>query len=106
MTRVALAIVLLGACALLHAEPPVAQFAGAQLRMAQAALERARAAFERHDFRTARHHAAQAALDARLAWGMSDSAPMRRFAIELNRKAERLRWRGIMAAGAPVTTTP
>jgi hypothetical protein len=106
MSRLALAVVLLGTCAALHAEPPVAQFAGAQLRMAQAALDRARAALERHDFRTARHHAAQAALDARLAWGMTDSAAVRRFAIELNGQAERLRWRGIMAAGAPVTATP
>jgi Domain of unknown function (DUF4398) len=103
MTRMALAIVLVGACSLVHGEPPVAQFAGAQLRMAQAALDRARSALERHDFRTARHHAAQAALDTRLAWGMSGSAPIRRFAMELNRQAERLRWRVIMAAGAPLT---
>jgi hypothetical protein len=92
---------LLGACSVLHAEPPVAQFAGAQLRMAEAALEQARAALQARDYPAARQLAAQAGLDARLAWGMSESNALRRAAVEVNRQAERLRWRGLVAAGSP-----
>lgn len=94
-----MALLLIGICADARAEPPVAQFAGAQLSMAEAALERARAALEVHDYALARRLAAQAGLDARLAWGMTSSQALRHAAVEVNRRAERLRWRGLAAAG-------
>ena len=99
--RVALLLGLLGACATVNAEPPAAQFAGGQLDMAEAALEQARAALETHDYAMVQRLAAQAGLDARLAWGMTDSDTVRRAAIEVNRQAERLRSRGVLAAGLP-----
>ena len=97
----ACALVLLAAALTARAEPPVGQFAGAQLGMAEAALEEARAALEANDYAAARRYAAQAGLDARLAWRMTESQALRRAAVEVNRRAERLRWRGLMAAGAP-----
>jgi hypothetical protein len=69
--------------------------------MADAALEQARAALETHDYAMVQRLAAQASLDARLAWGMADSDAVRRAAIEVNRRAERLRSRGVLAAGLP-----
>ena len=101
LPRVALLLVLLGACATVNAEPPAAQFAGGQLDMADAALEQAQAALEKHDYAMVQRLAAQAGLDARLAWGMADSDAVRRAAIEVNRRAERLRSRGVLAAGLP-----
>jgi hypothetical protein len=68
--------------------------------MAEAALEQAQHALQAHDYAAARRFAAQAALDARLAWSMSASARLRRAAAEVSRRAERLRWRGVAAAGA------
>jgi hypothetical protein len=85
-----------------QADPAVAQFAGAQLTMAEAALEQARAALKAHDYARARHLAAQAGLDARLAWSMTHSEVLRRAAVEVNRRAERLRWRGLVASGGGV----
>lgn len=99
--RVALLLGLLGACATLNAEPPAAQFAAGQLDMAEAALEQARAALETHDYAMVQRLAAQAGLDARLAWGMTDSHAVRSAAIEVNRQAERLRSRGVLSAGFP-----
>jgi hypothetical protein len=81
------------------AEPPVAQFAGAQLSMAEAALEQAAVAMRAQDYALARRLAAQAGLDARLAWRMTASPAMRQAAVEVNRRAEQLRWRGLVAAG-------
>ena len=98
--RTLAALVLLTACGAVRADPAVAQFAGAQLGMAEAALERARVALQTHDYPLARRLAAQAALDARLAWSMTRSEPLRRAAVEVNRRAERMRWRGLVAAGA------
>lgn len=97
MVRVVVLVTLLCACSALHAELPAAQFAGAQLEMAQAALEQARAALEEHDYAAARGLAAQAGLDARLAWGMSESQAVRRAAVDVRREAERVRWRGMTA---------
>jgi hypothetical protein len=102
--RVALFFLLAGVCAAGHADPPVAQYAGAQLRMAESALELARAALRAHDYARVRALAAQAGLDARLAWGMSASAALRRSAAEVHREAEGLRWRSLVAAGAPPRT--
>jgi hypothetical protein len=93
------ALVLLAAFGAARAEPPTAQFAGAQLGMAEAALEHARAALALHDYPKATQLAAQAALDAQLAWRMSESAAVRRAAVEVKRQAERLRWRGLLAGG-------
>src|SRR5688500_4996204 len=99
MKRLLIALVLTGAWIIARAEPPVAQFAGAQLSMAEAALERARAALEVQDYPLARRLAAQAGLDARLAWSMTSSQALRHAAVEVNRRAEQLRWRGLAAAG-------
>jgi hypothetical protein len=104
--KIAVSLLLLGACTALRADPPAAQFAGAQLGMAEAALEQARAALQAHDYPRARQLAAQAGLDARLAWGMTDSAAVRRAAVEVNRQAERLRWRSLVAAGSPARPAP
>ena len=106
VNKFAVALILLGACSVLRAEPPTAQFAGAQLRVAEAALDQARAALQARDYPAARQLAAQAGLDARLAWGMSESNVVRRAAVEVNRQAERLRWRGLVAAGSPVRPAP
>ena len=100
------ALLLLSVLSAARAEPPAAQFAGAQLGMAEAALEQARAALALHEYPKARQLAAQAALDARLAWGMSESPAVRRVAVEVSRQAERLRWRGVVAAGAPRPAAP
>jgi hypothetical protein len=98
--RILAAALLLGAWSTSRADPAVAQFAGVQLGMAEAALEQARRALQANDYTAARRLAAQAALDARLAWSMSRSEALRRAAVEVNRRAERLRWRGLAAAGA------
>jgi hypothetical protein len=98
--RTLAALVLLALFGAARADPAVAQFAGAQLTMAEAALEQARAALQAHDYALARRLAAQAALDARLAWSMTPSDSLRRAAVEVNRRAERMRWRGLVAAGA------
>jgi hypothetical protein len=100
MPRLALTLLLLSACTGLRADPPAAQFAGAQLRMAEAALEMARAALQAHDYSRARQLASQAGLDAQLAWGMTESGAVRRAAVDINRQAERLRSRGVLAGGA------
>jgi hypothetical protein len=100
MKRLLLVSVLIaGLCAGARADPAVAQFAGAQLSMAEAALERAGAAMRAQDYALARRLAAQAGLDARLAWRMAASPAMRQAAVEVNRRAEQLRWRGLVAAG-------
>ena len=94
--RVAVFLIVLAAGAA-RAELPAAQFAGAQLEMAQAALEQAREALEEQDYAAARGLAAQAGLDARLAWGMSESQAVRRAASQIGREAETVRWRGMTA---------
>jgi hypothetical protein len=96
------AFLLFLACGVVQADPAVAHFAGAQLGMAEAALEEARVALKAGDYVRARYLAAQAGLDARLAWSMTRSEVLRRVAVEVNRRAERLRWRGLVAAGGGV----
>ena len=78
--------------ALAHAEPPIAAFAPGQLRVAEAWLQRAEEALSQHDYKRARVLAAQAGLDARLAYGMSDSSFLRRGAAEVHEQSARLRW--------------
>lgn len=97
--------VLFGACTGVRAEPPTARYAGAQLGMAQAELDEARAALQTNDRARALQLAAQAQLDARLAWGMTDSAFVRREALELGARAGRIGGPGVLAAG-PGATPP
>jgi hypothetical protein len=106
MKRLLVAVVLTGAWTMGRAELPVAQFAGAQLSMAEAALEHAAKALQVQDYSLARRLAAQAGLDARLAWGMTNSSALRRAAVEVNRRAERLRWRGLAATGGATLIRP
>lgn len=101
LLRAFLTLVLLGAALAARADDSAtAMYAGAQLRLAQSELDGARAALHAHDYARARQLAAQAQLDCRLAWAMSDSHAVRRAAVELNLQAERLRWQGLVAAGA------
>jgi hypothetical protein len=75
-----------------HGESAVAPFAAAQLRLAQSELRRAEEALAGGDYDLARRLAAQAALDARLAWSMTESGFLRRDAAELHEESARLRW--------------
>jgi len=90
---------LFGACTGVCAQPPTAAYAAAQLDMAQAELDGARAALQTNDRARALQLAAQAQLDARLAWGMTDSPFVRREALELAWRAERIGAPGVLAAG-------
>ena len=73
------------------AEPPTARYAPAQLRMAEIELEHAAAAKARGDLALAERFAAQAELDARLAWTMTNSVVLREEALELLRDAAALK---------------
>lgn len=74
------------------AQQATAAFAPAQLRLAEAELQRAGEALSRRDYDRARELAALAGLDARIAYGMSDSAFLRRDAAELHERSAHLRW--------------
>jgi hypothetical protein len=71
-------------------EPATERYAPAQLRMGHDLLERARAAAARGEAGLAGHLAWQASLDARLAWGMTDSPALRAEAAELGGSANAL----------------
>ena len=101
MIRPAALVVLLGLSGVLHADPATAPYAADQLRFAEDTLEQARTALAAHDFAKAMRLAAQASLDARLAWSMSDSSTLRRAAVEVNRQAQGLRSRGLIAGASP-----
>jgi hypothetical protein len=101
MLRLALSLFLSGACTGLCAEPPTAPYAAAQLEFAQTELEGARAALRNNDYVMALRLAAQAQLDARLAWGMTRSPFVRRAARELAQRAERLAARTAIARAGP-----
>jgi hypothetical protein len=73
-----------------HAELPTERYAPAQLFVAQGFLERARAAAESGDAGLAGKLAFQASLDARLAWGMTESAALRREAAQVGSAASAL----------------
>jgi hypothetical protein len=74
------------------AEQPVADLAPGQLRQAEVFLAQARTALAQADYAGARQLAAQAQLDARLAYGMTDSSFIRRDAIAVHEESARLRW--------------
>jgi hypothetical protein len=85
----ALALLVPGAAC---ADSALAGFAPAQLRQAEAALRQAQEALLQRDYDRARQLAAQAGLDARLAYGMTDSAFIRRDAAAVHEESARLRW--------------
>ncbi len=74
----------------LHAEPATARYAPHQLEVARAAVIEAERLLRRGETRAARRLAAQAALDARLAWAMTDSAYLREQAAALYGRSARL----------------
>ena len=100
MLRLVALVLLLGLSSVLYADPATAPYAGTQLRLAEETLDQASAAFAVHDYAKALQFAAQASLDARLAWSMTDSQALRRAAAEVNRRAERLRSRGVIAGAS------
>jgi hypothetical protein len=71
-------------------EPATARYAPAQLGFAETGLQRASEASARGDLVLAQRLSAQARLDARLAWSMSESKALRRAAAEVHRRALRL----------------
>ena len=75
------------------AEPVISAFAPGQLRQAEALLQQAQAAAEAGDYARARRLAAQAGLDARLAYGMSESPFLRRDATRVHEESTHLRGR-------------
>ncbi|HEX6266591.1 MAG TPA: DUF4398 domain-containing protein [Burkholderiales bacterium] len=74
------------------AQPATAQLAPAQLRLAESELQLAEEALAQRDYERARQLAAQAGLDARIAYGMTDSAFLRREAAQVHEQSARLRW--------------
>ena len=88
------------ACSAAQAEPATARYAPAQLGFAEAEIQRASEASARGDLVLAQRLTAQARLDARLAWSMSESKALRRAAAEVHRRAVRLE--RSMARVAPV----
>ena len=74
-------------------ESATALFAPAQLRLAESLLQRARDALAQRDYELARRFAVQAGFDARLAYGMSDSAFLRRDATRVHEASAHLRWK-------------
>ena len=91
---------LVGASSALQADPATAPYAGGQLGFAQSELDEAGRALQMNDYTLARRLAAQANLDARLAWAMTDSALVRRDALEVARQASRLGAQGAPSASA------
>ena len=96
--RILLAAVLVLAAAPAAAEPATAPFAGAQLEAALRALEHARAARALGDVAAARRYAAQAELDARLVWSMTESRYLRRAAAEVGREVARIRFDTVVSS--------
>jgi hypothetical protein len=78
------------AAGLAHGGPAIADFAPGQLRHAEALLQQAKDALARGDYERTRRLAAQAALDARLAYGMTDSGFIRQDAIAVHEESARL----------------
>ena len=103
LRRLILAAMVLLAPAIARGEPPIAAFAPAQLRLAENILLRAEEALAQRDYALARRLAAQAGLDARLAYGMSDSAFLRRDAARVHERSARLRWLTLQRNGTPVS---
>jgi hypothetical protein len=91
------------ACSAARAEPATARYAPAQLGFAETELQRASEASARGELLLAQRHSAQARLDARLAWSMSESKALRRSAAEIHGRAVALE-RSMAAARAPVAS--
>ena len=75
------------ACSAASAEPATARYASAQLGFAETELQRAGEASARGDVGLAQRLTAQARLDARLAWSMSESKALRRAAAQIHGRA-------------------
>lgn len=99
-------MILLGASSAVRAEPPTARYAAAQLELAQSELDGASGALRMQDYASARQLAAQAHLDARLAWGMTESPFVRRAALDIVRRADRLRGQGVLSASVGGRAAP
>ena len=85
--RVLFSLLLLLAVPAARADPATERYAPGQLRVAEAFLENARAAAALGDLERAGRLAWQASLDARLAWGMTESEQLRAEAAEVGRAA-------------------
>ncbi len=79
-----------------HADPATHGLAPGQLRWAEASLQRAQEALAQGDYDLARRLAAQAQLDARLAWSMTDSQFLRRDAAQIHEQGARLRYESVI----------
>lgn len=77
-----------------HAERATEPYAPTQISVARDFLERARAAAALEDYAAARTFAQQAQVDARIAWGMTDSASLHAEAAQIASDAARLATRG------------
>ena len=88
------------ACSPARAEPATARYAPAQLGFAETELQHANEPSARGELLLAQRLSAQARLDARLAWSMSESKALRRAAAEVHRRAVMLE--RSMARAAPV----
>lgn len=86
----ALALLLMMPLHSLAEELATERYAPAQISVAQDLLQRARAAAARGDESRAGKLAWQASLDARLAWGMTDSAELRADAARVGGEASAL----------------
>ena len=86
----ALALLLLLPAVCRAEELATERYAPAQISVAQDLLQRARAAAARGDASRAGKLAWQASLDARLAWGMTDSAELRADAARVGGEASAL----------------
>lgn len=90
MTRSLLFVLCALIAAPLRAEPATARYAPVQLQVARAALDRAEQLVRQGRGQAARRLAAQASLDASLAWAMTDSKFLRTEAAALYERSARL----------------
>ena len=91
------------ACSAPRAEPATARYAPAQLGFAETELQRAGEASARGELLLAQRLSAQARLDARLAWSMSEAKALRGAAAEIHRRAVALE-RSMAVAREPVAS--
>jgi hypothetical protein len=89
-TAILLLLALLLTAPAVRAETPTERYAPAQLHVAHALLEHARAAAALGEIERAWTLARQASLDARLAWGMTESEHLRAEAAEVGGAARAL----------------
>jgi len=73
-----------------YAERATEIFAPTQISVARDLLDHARAAASVHDYAQASAYAQEAQVDARLAWGMTDSAPLHAEAAQIASQAAAL----------------